>query len=90
MVIPAAAGTAHLRPLARTSSLVPSVNVIVVNDAGQILMICRTDYGNWAVPGGAIDLGGSVAQAAVRETAKSPGSSARSPASWESTPTPGT
>ena len=49
------------------TSLVPSVNVVVVNDAGEILMIRRTDNGNWAVPGGAVDLGESVAQAAVRE-----------------------
>jgi ADP-ribose pyrophosphatase YjhB (NUDIX family) len=72
------------------NSLVPAVNVIVVNDAGEILLIRRTDNGNWAVPGGAIDLGESVAQAAVRETTGSPGSSARSPASSESTPTPST
>lgn len=50
------------------NSLVPSVNVIVVNDKGSILLIRRTDNGNWAVPGGAVDLGESVAQAAVRET----------------------
>jgi len=50
------------------NSLVPSVNVVVVNDDGEILLIRRTDNGNWAVPGGAIDLGESVAQAAVRET----------------------
>ena len=50
------------------NSLVPSVNVIVVNVEGAILLIRRTDNGNWAVPGGAIDLGESVAQAAVRET----------------------
>ena len=50
------------------NSLVPSVNVVVVNDAGAILLIRRTDNRNWALPGGAIDLGESVAQAAVRET----------------------
>jgi ADP-ribose pyrophosphatase YjhB (NUDIX family) len=50
------------------NSLVPSVNVVVVNDAGEILMIRRSDNDNWAVPGGAIDLGESVSQAAVRET----------------------
>jgi ADP-ribose pyrophosphatase YjhB (NUDIX family) len=55
------------------NSLVPSVNVIVVNNAGEILMIRRTDNGNWAVPGGAIDLGESVAQAAVRETREESG-----------------
>jgi ADP-ribose pyrophosphatase YjhB (NUDIX family) len=42
--------------------------VVVVNDAGEILIIRRTDNGNWALPDGAIDLGESVAQAAVRET----------------------
>jgi ADP-ribose pyrophosphatase YjhB (NUDIX family) len=55
------------------TSLVPSVNVVVVNEAGEILMIRRTDNGNWALPGGAIDLGESVAQAAVRETLEESG-----------------
>jgi ADP-ribose pyrophosphatase YjhB (NUDIX family) len=45
----------------KANSLVPSANVIVVNDQGEILLIRRTDNGNWAVPGGAIDLGESVA-----------------------------
>jgi ADP-ribose pyrophosphatase YjhB (NUDIX family) len=57
----------------KANSLVPSVNVVVVNDAGEILMIRRTDNDNWAVPGGAIDLGESVGQAAVRETAEESG-----------------
>jgi len=55
------------------NSLVPSVNVVVVNDAGEILLIRRSDNGNWAVPGGAVDLGESVAQAAVRETLEESG-----------------
>ena len=46
--------------------------MVVVNDAGAILMIRRTND-NWAVPGGAIDLGESVAQAAVRETREESG-----------------
>ena len=57
----------------KANSLVPSVNVVVVNDAGEILMIRRTDNDNWAVPGGAIDLGESVAQAAIRETIEESG-----------------
>jgi ADP-ribose pyrophosphatase YjhB (NUDIX family) len=57
----------------KANSLVPSVNVVVVNDAGEMLMIRRTDNDNWAVPGGAIDLGESVGQAAVRETAEESG-----------------
>jgi ADP-ribose pyrophosphatase YjhB (NUDIX family) len=47
--------------------------VVVINNAGEILLIRRTDNGNWAVPGGAIDLGESVAQAAVRETLEESG-----------------
>ena len=50
------------------NSLVPSVNVVVTNDHGEILLIRRTDNDNWALPGGAIDLGESVTQAAIRET----------------------
>ena len=57
----------------RANSLVPAVNMVVVNDAGEILLIRRTDNGNWALPGGAIDLGESVAQAAVRETLEESG-----------------
>ncbi|MFI9576053.1 NUDIX hydrolase [Microbispora rosea] len=57
----------------KPNSLVPSVNVVVTNDAGDILMIRRSDNGNWAVPGGAIDLGESLPQAAVRETLEETG-----------------
>ncbi len=53
--------------------MVPSVNVVVVNDDGDILLIRRTDNDNWALPGGAIDLGESAAQAAVRETQEETG-----------------
>ena len=57
----------------KANSLVPSVNVVVVNDAGDILMIRRSDNENWAVPGGAIDLGESMTQAAIRETKEESG-----------------
>ncbi|MCO5968256.1 NUDIX domain-containing protein [Actinoallomurus soli] len=55
------------------NSIVPSVNVVVANAQGEILLIRRTDNDNWAVPGGAIDLGESLAQAAVRETKEETG-----------------
>ena len=57
----------------KANSLVPSVNVVVVNDAGEILMIRRSDNENWAVPGGAIDLGESMTHAAIRETREESG-----------------
>lgn len=57
----------------KPNSMVPSVNVVVSNDVGEILLIRRSDNNNWALPGGAIDLGESVAQAAVRETKEETG-----------------
>ena len=55
------------------NSLVPSVNVVVTNAGGDVLLIRRSDNQNWAVPGGAIDLGESMVQAAVRETKEETG-----------------
>ncbi|GAA3133141.1 NUDIX hydrolase [Streptosporangium carneum] len=57
----------------KPNSLVPSVNVVVTNEAGEILMIRRSDNGNWAVPGGAIDLGESLPEAAICETLEETG-----------------
>jgi 8-oxo-dGTP pyrophosphatase MutT (NUDIX family) len=57
----------------RANSLVPSVNVAVTNDAGEVLLIRRSDNANWALPGGAVDIGESLAQAAVRETREETG-----------------
>jgi 8-oxo-dGTP pyrophosphatase MutT (NUDIX family) len=55
------------------NSVVPSANVIVINDQDEILMIRRTDNGNWAVPGGGMDLGESITDTAVRETKEETG-----------------
>lgn len=55
------------------NSLVPSVNMVVTNDDGEVLLIRRSDSGNWALPGGAIELGESVTQAATRETLEETG-----------------
>jgi ADP-ribose pyrophosphatase YjhB (NUDIX family) len=52
----------------RASRIVPAVSVVVTNDLGEILLIRRTDNDNWALPGGAVDIGESLPQAAVRET----------------------
>lgn len=57
----------------KANSLVPSVNVVVTNGAGQILLIKRSDNDNWALPGGAIDLGESLTDAAIRETREETG-----------------
>src|SRR5690349_4163422 len=56
----------------KANSIVLSVNVVMVNNTGGILMIRRTDN-NWTIPGGAVDLGEYVAQAAVRKALEESG-----------------
>jgi ADP-ribose pyrophosphatase YjhB (NUDIX family) len=55
------------------NSLVPSVNVGVINERGELLLIRRTDNENWAMPGGAMDIGETIAEAGVRETREETG-----------------
>jgi ADP-ribose pyrophosphatase YjhB (NUDIX family) len=55
------------------NSLVPSVNVAVRNEEGELLVIRRADNDNWALPGGAMDCGETISQAAVRETKEESG-----------------
>lgn len=57
----------------QANSIVPSVNVVVTNESDEILLIRRSDNDNWAVPGGAIDLGESMSHAAIRETKEETG-----------------
>lgn len=49
------------------------MTVIVTREDGAVLLIRRSDNGNWALPGGAIELRESVADAAVRETREETG-----------------
>lgn len=55
------------------NSVVPSANVVVTNDTGDILIIRRTDNGNHALPGGGMDLGESITTTAIRETKEETG-----------------
>jgi ADP-ribose pyrophosphatase YjhB (NUDIX family) len=57
----------------QATTIVPSVNVVVENDQGEILLIRRSDNDNWALPGGAIDIGESLTQAAIREVKEETG-----------------
>ncbi|MGA5820786.1 NUDIX hydrolase [Kitasatospora sp. NPDC094028] len=52
----------------KANSLVPAASVVVVDDAGRVLLQRRTDNGMWALPGGKMDLGESLAGCGIRET----------------------
>ncbi len=49
------------------NSLVPSTTAAVRDDRGQLLLIHKVDNDFWALPGGGMELGESIADAAVRE-----------------------
>jgi ADP-ribose pyrophosphatase YjhB (NUDIX family) len=57
----------------QANSIVPSVTAVVRNDAGELLLIHKTDNDLWALPGGGVDLGESAPDAAVRETKEETG-----------------
>lgn len=57
----------------KINSLVPSASTIVVNQEGKVLLQLRSDTHVWALPGGAMEIGETIGQAAVRETKEETG-----------------
>jgi len=57
----------------QANSLAPTANVIVEDDDGRILMIRQTGSGNYALPGGAMELGEAITDTAVREAKEETG-----------------
>jgi 8-oxo-dGTP pyrophosphatase MutT (NUDIX family) len=55
------------------NSVVPAASAVVVNEAGELLLQCRSDNGQWALPGGTMDLGETLAQTVVREVKEETG-----------------
>jgi 8-oxo-dGTP pyrophosphatase MutT (NUDIX family) len=54
------------------NSVQPSASAFVLRD-GAVLLTCRSDNGNWSMPGGAHDPGESLSMTAVRETQEETG-----------------
>jgi ADP-ribose pyrophosphatase YjhB (NUDIX family) len=55
------------------NSLVPAASAIVIDDDNRIVLQRRRDNEMWALPGGKMELGESVAECAVRETREETG-----------------
>jgi 8-oxo-dGTP diphosphatase len=61
--------------MAQPTSPKHSVSVVaaVVNDAGEVLAIRRADNGNWAPPGGVLELEETILEGLVREVLEETG-----------------
>ena len=50
-----------------------AADAAIINENGEILLIQRADNGKWAMPGGALEVGETPAQGALRETLEETG-----------------
>jgi len=55
------------------NSLVAGSSAVVVDSEGRILLQRRSDSGNWALPGGTMDIGETFAESAIREVKEETG-----------------
>src|SRR2546423_12146746 len=55
------------------NSLVVATSAVVLDDEGNVLMQRRADSGNWALPGGAMDIGESLTDSVIREVREETG-----------------
>ena len=55
------------------NALVPAASAVVADDHGRILLARRRDNTLWTIPGGAMEPGETIVQAAVREVSEETG-----------------
>jgi 8-oxo-dGTP pyrophosphatase MutT (NUDIX family) len=53
--------------------IVPGGSALVLDDEGRVLLQRRADSGNWAMPGGVMEIGETLPAAVVRETREETG-----------------
>ncbi len=61
----------------KPNSLVLAASAIVVDNEGNVLLIRRSDNELWSIPGGRMEIGESLSEAAVREVLEETGIHAR-------------
>jgi ADP-ribose pyrophosphatase YjhB (NUDIX family) len=57
----------HNPTASEANSLVVGSSAVVVDSRNRILLHRRSDSGNWALPGGAMEIGETFAESAIRE-----------------------
>lgn len=57
----------------KANSLVPGGSALVTDEAGRVLLQRRADSGNWALPGGTMDIGETLGQCIIREVKEETG-----------------
>jgi ADP-ribose pyrophosphatase YjhB (NUDIX family) len=77
MALATATDLESLEPLRATVFSRPTpavvVDTAVIDETGRILLIRRADNGKWAMPGGALEVGETAVEGAVRETLEETG-----------------
>jgi ADP-ribose pyrophosphatase YjhB (NUDIX family) len=57
----------------KANSLVPAASAIVTDDEVRIILIRRSDNDLWSIPGGAMEIGESISETAIREVREETG-----------------
>jgi ADP-ribose pyrophosphatase YjhB (NUDIX family) len=57
----------------QANSLVPAASAVVIDQAGRLVLQRRADNDLWALPGGAMEIGESIAETVVREVREETG-----------------
>lgn len=57
----------------KANSLIPAASAVVADHEGRVLLHRRTDNALWSIPGGAMEIGESISETAIRETREETG-----------------